>query len=126
MTTQEKFIIAIKQLMKKYQTLGTGGCPLCVITQNIKGNTLCKPCPNTIFLPDGLDDPSCYRAKTYKIGINRVYRLARYHFWKEALPILEKLPSRAFTLSGYKNSYFEFLKEIDERMFNKYLKTKKS
>lgn len=100
-------------------------CPLCLIF-NFKSREdhPCIGCPNNLFGINRCLDSLTYGRLIFSVSIDKLPTPGkthpRYLFWKEALPIIEKLPSKAFTVHGYKDEYFEFLKEIDERIYNKY------
>ncbi len=117
MTNKQRVLKAVHFFIdKRYQTTGGATCPLCEIF-----NLTCVGCPNYIFGKHEINP--CYSALTFqktryvKVGINHPRRL----FWIEALPILERLPKKAFTKKGYKNKYFKPLIKIDKRIYNEFI-----
>ncbi len=126
MKNKEKTISAIKQLMEHYlNEKGTMLCPLCLIFNY--GKSECKGCPNEVF------EDHCLGSLTYgklmaDVDIEEMPTPGKTHprflFWQEALPIIEKLPNEAFTVKGYKDKYFKPLIEINQRIYNNYMKTK--
>jgi len=44
----------------------------------------------------------------------------RLEFWQQALPLLEKVPAKYFTKSGYARKAFQFLERIDNEIADKY------
>ena len=124
MTNKEKVIQAIKQLMEHFLGGIHESCPLCLI---FKPGTECAGCPNRVF--GNCLSSLTYGKLIYEAGLNSVMTIPtagkthpRLLFWQEVLPIIKKLPNKAFTVKGYKNEYFKPLIEIDQRIYNNYIK----
>jgi len=124
MTKKEKTIEACKQLAKKYrnpegyQFFTPESCELCKLTTTT-GN--CIGCPMSTrqgrygcieFESFNDADVSSYE----RMGLGNVYEeeeptpefIARAEFFDKIIPILEKIPARRFTPSG-----FTYFKELD-------------
>lgn len=131
MTNKQRAIEAFKELQYKYEHpegqifRNIKTCPLCKIFYY--NNLYCIPCPQASQTPSH----GCLRFYTLCIIPKKEYvNMAdanefcysfykqRAIFFKRAIPLLEKLPEKAFTKKGWKLKYFSFLDEIDEDLMN--------
>ncbi len=105
MTNKQKYLRVIRKLMKeRYEKKQSFDCPLCTISDS----TTCQSCPNIIFETIGNKSIPCENAKTFEYNDeDQGIKSPRYLFWKEAYPILEKLPNKAFTEKGFDHKYFK-------------------
>ena len=121
-THKELTIDAIHELIEQRYKINHDGrtthhsCPLCSIYHN------CEGCVNTIFTyqiahkyNNNIHRPSsrCFVSKSYGLYWSRGLTEPRLRFWELSLSILEKLPNKAFTRTGYRHKYFKPLLEID-------------
>ncbi len=118
MTYKERALTAWKKLAWKYrnpegQTFRENkSCPLCLVyfylgikrwrPPNLAN--YCRGCP----MGDKDGYMGCVDFKTYGGGPERDYA-ARAKFFEKTLPMLEKVPARYFTPSGWRFSQFKFL-----------------
>ena len=118
MTNKQKSLRAVRVLMDRRYLKGEEiYCPLCSLHDPQDVNE-CTGCPNTVFDHDA----GCTYSKTMGMNEWAGKTNPRFLFWKEAYPTLEDRPSEAFTKRGYKDEYFKFLIEIDERIYNEHNK----
>ncbi len=116
-SNKQRTIEGIELLIKERYT--KGGmlviCPLCLIHNNGQ-NIKCSGCPNQVFRQNEMYMTApCTISKTFKQW--QINYIPRKRFWQAALPELKELPNKAFTKSGYKDEYFNFLIAIDEITF---------
>ena len=109
MNKQDRTIKAIEILIKDRYTDGKYiDCPLCKIFYD------CIGCPNHVFRKYKEEFAGCTHRKTLKI--RSIRNSGSLQFWQQALPELWKLPSWSFTKKGYKDEYFKFLVELDNKI----------
>lgn len=112
-------IEAAHKLIEKYENrprgetlpMGFNSCPLCHIYGPMLTNSTCKGCPlanhnGNLGCKEFISYPNNWY--TYNMKIKKYKQ--RIKFWKKVIPILESLPAKIFTPSGWR--YFS---ELDRK-----------